>query len=267
MPAVANAEPVGFWVRAVARLIDTSLLFIIADALIVAFAELVGNEHYSLRHDLFDLLDGSIARDFSNGQCLVILAAFNLGIVIYFTSLGAMQGQAVGKAFVGARIVSFPHSSRIGMGRSLCRWLANYVSAIPLGMGFLMILSSKDRRALHDRLVGTHVIGTTAMRAGRGLFAFLVTAALSMNWGSHRLLGIYKDYDAEFPLHLFTWASWFYVVAMLMPAMWMISLAARANRDIARGEQLAVWSSTVALIVLWCCCFSMPAFSVYQNLH
>ena len=49
-------------------------------------------------------------------------------------------------------------SREIGLGRALRRLLANPLSLLPLGLGYLAIVLSPRRRGWHDRLAGTTVV-------------------------------------------------------------------------------------------------------------
>jgi uncharacterized RDD family membrane protein YckC len=89
---------------------------------------------------------------------LVPLAAFilllNLGYFIAFTAVG---GQSIGKMALGIKVIS-QEESVVPIGRATVRTLAYFVSALPLGAGFLSCVISADRLALHDRLAHTRVV-------------------------------------------------------------------------------------------------------------
>lgn len=89
---------------------------------------------------------------------LLAVAAFTTagGIFVTFWSL---VGQTPGMRFLGIRIVvAGSSSSEIGFRRALERWLAIPLAVLPLGLGFLAILVSPNRRGLHDAIAGTEVI-------------------------------------------------------------------------------------------------------------
>lgn len=89
---------------------------------------------------------------------LLAVAAFTTagGIFVTFWSL---VGQTPGMRFLGIRIVvAGSSSSEIGFRRALERWLAVPLALLPLGLGFLAILVSPNRRGLHDAIAGTEVI-------------------------------------------------------------------------------------------------------------
>jgi uncharacterized RDD family membrane protein YckC len=57
------------------------------------------------------------------------------------------------------------HGSRdITLGVATRRFLAVFLSLIPLGLGYLAILRDPSRRAWHDRLTGTEVVYDSVQR-------------------------------------------------------------------------------------------------------
>jgi uncharacterized RDD family membrane protein YckC len=88
---------------------------------------------------------------------LPIIAFFlllNGGYFIAFTTVG---GQSIGKMALGIKVIS-QEEDTVPIGRATLRTLACVVSALPLGAGFLPVLLSADRLALHDRLAHTRVV-------------------------------------------------------------------------------------------------------------
>jgi uncharacterized RDD family membrane protein YckC len=88
-----------------------------------------------------------------------IASGIALGIwtFTYFTYLLATTGRTVGKAIVGTRVVR-ADGSDLKAGRAAVRVLATSLSLALLGLGLLLILIRKDRRALHDLIAGTSEI-------------------------------------------------------------------------------------------------------------
>jgi uncharacterized RDD family membrane protein YckC len=75
--------------------------------------------------------------------------------VCVFTALG---GQTVGKMATGIRVVA-ENDRDVEPSRALQRTLAALASVATVGIGFAPVLFAGDRRALHDRLAGTRVVG------------------------------------------------------------------------------------------------------------
>jgi uncharacterized RDD family membrane protein YckC len=75
---------------------------------------------------------------------------------LYFVVFHGSEGKTIGKWLLGLRVVG-PEGSAITYGRAFLRWLVMVILA-PLGLGFLWILWSSEKRGWHDYLAGTWVI-------------------------------------------------------------------------------------------------------------
>ncbi|MEO6212943.1 MAG: RDD family protein, partial [Vicinamibacterales bacterium] len=86
------------------------------------------------------------------------LLLLNGGYLAAFTAAG---GQSIGKMLGRIRVVpSDPEgwSDRVPLGQAVLRAVGYFVSALPLGLGFLPALVGSDKRAFHDRLAQTRVV-------------------------------------------------------------------------------------------------------------
>jgi uncharacterized RDD family membrane protein YckC len=83
-------------------------------------------------------------------------------VYIAVTTLWGRRG--VGKALCGLTVVH-ENAEQIQPGRASARVLAKWVSAMPLGLGFLWAWRDQQRRTWHDRLSDTRVIsGASGVR-------------------------------------------------------------------------------------------------------
>ena len=62
-----------------------------------------------------------------------------------------------GKMALGIKIIT-PDGGRVGYGRALGRYFAEFLSSIILGIGYLMAAFDQEKRALHDRICTTRVV-------------------------------------------------------------------------------------------------------------
>ena len=79
----------------------------------------------------------------------------------YLAAFTAAGGQSIGKMLGGIRVVPLDAAAstdRVPLGQAVLRAVAYFVSALPLGLGFLPALFSSDKRAFHDRLAHTRVV-------------------------------------------------------------------------------------------------------------
>ena len=125
-----------FWIRAGAKIIDGIILTIAGFAL-----GFVGN-----------LFPG-------HGPASAILTnllyyAFDIAYVTYF--LGKYSATP-GKMACGLKVIR-PDGEKISYGRACGRFLAEFLSAIILCIGYIMAAFDEEKRTLHDRICDTRVI-------------------------------------------------------------------------------------------------------------
>lgn len=132
-------RPAGFWIRALAALVDLTLFGLVQFSFSVlaalSWGPQVGEE-----------------RSFQGAVGFFTLV-FTLA---YTVVLHALTGQTIGKLLVGVRVVTAA-GGRVPARTALLRYLAYWVSLAPLALGFLMAGLRSDHRALHDLLAGTRV--------------------------------------------------------------------------------------------------------------
>lgn len=134
-------RPAGFWIRTAARIID-GITIIAAGVILTA---LIFQENYFASY----LTDDSSWTRIDTFAVLVEVA--------YMTVLvGALAG-TVGKLLLGMRIVR-TDGSRVGYWLAFDRYVAQYLSLLLLGIGYLMVAFRRDKRGLHDLICDTAVV-------------------------------------------------------------------------------------------------------------
>lgn len=93
----------------------------------------------------------------------IVLAVWEF---IYFAGQWALGGQTLGMAVFGIRVVD-TDGSRIAARAAVIRTLALPLSIIAFGLGFLGILTNRQRKAWHDHFAGTVVVYDWDARAAR----------------------------------------------------------------------------------------------------
>ncbi len=129
-PGAGELAYAGFWIRFLALIIDSVILFVA------------------------NLVIGLLV---TNGLSAFALEVF-LGAV-YTIGFWVGQGATPGKMAVGIKIV-MANGEPIEFGAALLRYFGYFVSWLILGIGFLMIAFSAEKRGLHDNIAGTVVIKT-----------------------------------------------------------------------------------------------------------
>jgi len=93
--------------------------------------------------------------------CLVVRWGLNLFAsifpLLYLLTLWILSGQTIGHYLLGLRVVRM-NGKRINLLSGILRILGYVACFLTLGLGFLLILISNQRRGLHDRMAGTCVI-------------------------------------------------------------------------------------------------------------
>ncbi|KZN64275.1 hypothetical protein N473_15110 [Pseudoalteromonas luteoviolacea CPMOR-1] len=131
---------VGFWPRFWASIVDTIVIVLITLPLI----HLVYGEAY--------WGSGRIASIESNFLISYILP---LAVVILFW---LYKSATPGKMVVHAKIVDADTGKNLTTKQSFIRYVAYYVSLIPLGIGFLWVAWDPKKQGWHDKIAGTIVI-------------------------------------------------------------------------------------------------------------
>jgi uncharacterized RDD family membrane protein YckC/Tfp pilus assembly major pilin PilA len=104
---------------------------------------------------------------------LVVLA----GYFFYCTLLESSAWQAtVGKRALGIKVTD-RRGQRIGFGRAVARFVAKLLSVLTLLLGYLLIVMTKRRQALHDLLAGTLVAFDATPRRHAWIVAAVSAAA------------------------------------------------------------------------------------------
>lgn len=134
-------EPASFWRRLGAYVVDSFVLTLPTNLLI----ELVMGEPFPTEVDFT-----------APAQSLEVLwpfAAIAFGLEIaYFSAMEASRLQAtIGKHLLKIQVTD-TDGQPVSFPRALARNAAKLASAIPFGLGFLMIFTSRDNQALHDHI-------------------------------------------------------------------------------------------------------------------
>jgi uncharacterized RDD family membrane protein YckC len=135
----------GFWIRVGARIIDTIILQVANYFIIFAISLFVVLE--TAGKNPGRLLATSVLQ-----VCVGLLVA--ISYEVWF--LGKFRATP-GKMICGLSVVR-PDGEKISYMRAFGRYLANILSALILGIGYIMAGFDQEKRALHDRICDTRVI-------------------------------------------------------------------------------------------------------------
>jgi uncharacterized RDD family membrane protein YckC len=142
LPATHELEYVGFWPRVGASLIDTIILMCITYPLLYT---VYGVEFFSKE----SLLPAPVE----------ILINYVLPAILV-TVLWIYKSATPGKMVIGATIVDAKTGGKPSTGQCIGRYLAYYLSLLPLGLGYFWVAWDSKKQAWHDKLAGTVVVRT-----------------------------------------------------------------------------------------------------------
>jgi len=135
-----SARPAGFWIRAVAALIDFAVFGLVQLSFRLIGAKIVGPD----------------AQSVASFKPIATFFTFVVFAGAYTTVLHALGGQTIGKLIVGIRVVG-GDGGVPSLGTAFLRHLGYFVSGAFLTLGFAMAALRADKRALHDLIAGTRV--------------------------------------------------------------------------------------------------------------
>jgi uncharacterized RDD family membrane protein YckC len=144
--AAPALEPAGFGIRLLAYLVDNMILgipLLLAGLLFLAPAISRGTSPPSA------------------GSLTIAGIVYSVLTALYYVIFWAWRGATPGKSLLGLVVTAEGGETPIGFPRALLRLVGYFVSFAVLGLGFLPILLSEDRRGLHDRIAGTRVARTS----------------------------------------------------------------------------------------------------------
>ena len=140
---ILAGQPAGFWIRAVAAIID-GLCLAAVEFLLIAIAPGISVDIYLNSGDIW-----GTGTWVDYVTLLIGITYYTVGVSVWATTIG--------KRLVGLYVLR-PDGSKLGPGRAFARYCAPILSALILFMGFLMVAFRQDKRALHDLICDTVVV-------------------------------------------------------------------------------------------------------------
>ena len=136
----AEGTPAGFWIRLLAWLIDASVLVSFQLLMLTLLPTTSIESYYS---------DDSVWVQADTIMTIVGALYYTIGVSVFATT--------VGKRVLGLYVLRRDGSKVSGL-RAFGRHLASGISALALGLGYVMIGFSNDKRGLHDHICDTVVV-------------------------------------------------------------------------------------------------------------
>jgi uncharacterized RDD family membrane protein YckC len=143
MSTTPELEYVGFWLRVVAALIDTVLVALVCMPLLTF---VYGTDYWTSTDAILGPAD-----------VLINFVLPAVAVVLFWIYRQATPG----KMAVGARIVDARTGEAPSTGQLVGRYLAYYVSILPLLLGLFWVGWDRRKQGFHDKLANTVVVRTT----------------------------------------------------------------------------------------------------------
>jgi uncharacterized RDD family membrane protein YckC len=94
---------------------------------------------------------------------LVLLALSSVASWLYMALMLSSARQAtLGKMALGL-VVTDEAGERISFGRATGRYLSTWIVGLTIGIGYLMVIWTRRKQALHDKIAGTLVVRKSAV--------------------------------------------------------------------------------------------------------
>ncbi|MEA2672707.1 MAG: hypothetical protein QOG45_2927 [Chloroflexota bacterium] len=142
-PGLAYA---GFWIRAVAYLIDSAILFAVLFVL-------------SLGTGGFTRTDPATGLPVANGSLQALAVVIGVAYVVGFWST---RSATPGQMALGLRIVRAENGAPLDVSKALIRYVGYIISAIPFGLGLIWAAFDPRKQGWHDKIASTFVVRPVA---------------------------------------------------------------------------------------------------------
>jgi uncharacterized RDD family membrane protein YckC len=138
----AQVAYAGFWVRVGAAIIDSILMMIIFIPLLMWI------------YGGAELLQRAQTGEFGATYYLITYVLPAAAVIAFWIARQATPG----KMALSLRIVDAKTLGPLSKGQAIGRYLAYYLSSIPLGLGLLWVAFDGRKQGWHDKLAGTYVV-------------------------------------------------------------------------------------------------------------
>lgn len=144
-PELEGVEYAGFWLRVVAWVIDNILLGVVVWVPSWAVLNASTESNSSTPEEIA-------------GVALTVQVVGAIVVWLYGALMESSSRQAtLGKMAIGLRVTDM-NGDRIGFGKATGRHFGKYLSALVLGVGFLMVGWTRQKQGLHDQMAATLVL-------------------------------------------------------------------------------------------------------------
>lgn len=149
----------GFWLRAVALLIDSIIIYVVEIFTVIPVLGLLGFSFVS------EAQSGNLTPEESIGMMAAFMGAaaltvfvFYAMIITYFSLMEASKYQGtIGKIALGLKVTDM-NGEKLTFGRALGRNLSKIISSMTFTIGYIMAGITEKKQGLHDIIASTLVL-------------------------------------------------------------------------------------------------------------
>jgi uncharacterized RDD family membrane protein YckC len=154
--AVGVRRYAGFWIRFVARVIDSVIVGVAGSIILIPLQLLIGGAAIrgGMGGDPTAMIPAMMG---AFGLIALLSIGLNAAYEIYFLS---KSGATLGKQLLGLKVIR-ADGGPIPVNLAVGRFFAYIVSGLILYIGYIMAAFDPEKRALHDRICDTRVIYVT----------------------------------------------------------------------------------------------------------
>jgi uncharacterized RDD family membrane protein YckC len=154
---VRSAEFAGWWQRVGASILDglIAIPFLIP-GMVVLFA---GPTDIKFREDGFE--GAGFYEEPTGGTVALAVLLYLIGMaafLIFYCRRVSRVGSSLGMSAAGYRIIDARTGANVSMGKSVGRFFARYLSALPCYLGYLWPLWDSENRTFHDMIAQTRAV-------------------------------------------------------------------------------------------------------------
>ena len=149
-PQAAMGRPAGFWIRFGAYSVDSAIISLPVIVATGVWAFLLMEQ--GTMASLPQVTPSMFLLPIIGGIATLVLS------FVYPVYFWAVRGATPGKKILGLNVVTMSGETPIGWRRAILRVMGYTINSFVLGIGFLLIAVSDDKRGLHDRLADTCVV-------------------------------------------------------------------------------------------------------------
>jgi uncharacterized RDD family membrane protein YckC len=147
----------GFWIRLVARIVDSIIIGIPLGVVFGVFVVLAGGIASTATNTTDQNAQAAVGLGLI-GVWLLIAILASIGTVVYFVYFWGTSGSTLGMRLFKLRIVDADTGAPIGIARAIVRYLMSIVNSLACYIGWIWVAFDPRKQGWHDKVANSVVI-------------------------------------------------------------------------------------------------------------